>query len=68
MEKKTKKGRPSKEPTFTKSIRIDSKTKNFLATLDNQCKFINDIIHNTPEFQAFLTKEYYKSKDRALFN
>lgn len=65
---KRKRGRPKGEPTFTKSIRVDWRIRNFLDSIDNQNTFINEVIRATPEFKAFLDLEYAKSKDRALFN
>ena len=37
---KRKRGRPKGEPTFTKSIRVDWRIRNFLDSIDNQNTFV----------------------------
>lgn len=46
--------RPKKEPTHIKSIRVDSKIKEFLESLDNTNEFVIQLIKETQEFQKFL--------------
>lgn len=65
---KRKRGRPKGEPTFTKSIRVDWRIRNFLDSIDNQSTFINEVIRATPEFKAFQNTKIANSKERALFN
>lgn len=68
MVEKKKRGPKKGAPTYMKSFRTDSNTKIFLDSLENQCKFINSLIRETPEFKAFLATQIANSKDRALFN
>lgn len=46
--------RPKKEPTYIKSIRVDSKIKEFLEQLDNANEFVIQLLRETQEFQKFL--------------
>lgn len=49
MEAKNKVGRPKKEPTYTKSFRIDKALKDFYNEIEHANKFMIDTIKNTPE-------------------
>lgn len=46
--------RPKKEPTYIKSIRVDSKIKEFLESLDNANEFVIQLIKENEEFKKFL--------------
>lgn len=46
--------RPKKEPTYIKSIRVDSKIKEFLETLDNANEFVLQLLRETDDYKKFL--------------
>lgn len=46
--------RPKKEPTYIKSIRVDSKIKEFLESLDNANEFVLQLLRENEEFKKFL--------------
>lgn len=50
-------GRPKKETTYIKSMRVHKELSDFLESLENANKFIQDTIKSTPEFQKFLQEK-----------
>ena len=54
---KRKRGQPRKRPTFTKGIRIDQETLDFLRSLPNANQFVVAQIKSSKEFQEFLKEK-----------
>lgn len=46
--------RAKKRPTFIKSLRIDSETKQFLESLENANEFVLQLLQNTDDYQKFI--------------
>lgn len=46
--------RAKKRPTFIKSLRVDSETKQFLESLENANEFVLQLLQNTDDYQKFI--------------
>ncbi len=56
-----KRGRKRKQPTYTKTFRIDEILKEFLDSVENSNSFVVETLKNTIEFKEFL--QHNNSKD-----
>lgn len=61
-------GQPRKRPTFTKGIRIDQETLDFLRSLPNANQFVVAQIKSTQEYKQFLIKKQEQETRVNLFN
>lgn len=50
-------GQPRKRPTFTKGLRVDQETLDFLRSLPNANQFLVALIKTSKEFQEFLKEK-----------
>ncbi|BDB65819.1 hypothetical protein T36_2298 (plasmid) [Helicobacter cinaedi] len=46
--------RAKKRPTYIKSLRVDSETKQFLESLENANEFVLQLLQNTDDYQKFI--------------
>ncbi|TLD91039.1 hypothetical protein LS74_010615 [Helicobacter magdeburgensis] len=46
--------RAKKRPTFIKSLRVDSETKQFLESLENANEFVLQLLQSTDDYQKFI--------------
>ncbi len=46
--------RAKKRPTFIKSLRVDSETKQFLESLENANEFVIQLLQSTDDYQKFI--------------
>lgn len=46
--------RVKKRPTFIKSLRVDSETKQFLESLENANEFVIQLLQSTDDYQKFI--------------
>lgn len=63
-EVKRGRGQPKKRPTFTKGLRVDRETLDFLKSLPNANQFIVAQIKSSKEFQDFLEKKQEQDLSR----
>lgn len=57
MQEIKKRGRPKKEPTYTKSFRVKQDVYNFLNNIEQQNKFFTQLILNTPEYKNYVNSK-----------
>ncbi len=46
--------RAKKRPTYIKSLRVDSETKQFLESLENANEFVIQLLQNTDDYKKFI--------------
>ena len=46
--------RAKKRPTYIKSLRVDSETKQFLESLENANEFVLQLLQSTDDYQKFI--------------
>ena len=46
--------RAKKRPTYIKSLRVDSETKQFLESLENANEFVIQLLQSTDDYQKFI--------------
>ena len=46
--------RAKKRPTFIKSLRVDSETKQFLESLENANEFVIQLLQSTDDYKKFI--------------
>ena len=46
--------RVKKRPTFIKSLRVDSETKQFLESLENANEFVIQLLQSNDDYQKFI--------------